>query len=108
MALPQNDLSQPFQTSRPFSCMPFYFLLLAYSTIPKIKPKYLDLDSDTDTAISEALSGCLDPAQKVEKIQLEAGPSSSSTSLMVSERKCHGTDTIHMSKSTVRRDYTDI
>lgn len=70
--------------------------------------KSADLDSDTDTAISEALSGCLDPAQKVEKIQLEAGPSSSSTSLMVSERKCHGTDTIHMSKSTVRRDYTDI
>jgi len=70
--------------------------------------KSADLDSDTDTAISEALSGCLDQAQKVEKIQLEVGPSASSTSLMVSERKCHGTDTIHMSKSTVRRDYTDI
>jgi len=70
--------------------------------------KSADLDSDTDNAIIEALSGCLDPAQKVEKIQLEIGPSASSTSLMVSERKCQGTDTIHMSKSTVRRDYTDI
>jgi len=70
--------------------------------------KSADLDSDTDAAISEVLQGCLDPAQKVEKIQLEIGPSSSSTSLMVSERKCQGTDTIHMSKSTLRRDYTDI
>jgi len=70
--------------------------------------KSADLDSDTDTAISEALSGCLDPALRVEKIQLEVGPSSSSTSLMVSERKLQGTDTIHMRKSTMRRDYTDI
>jgi len=69
-----------------------------------------DQDSDTDTAISEALSGMLDLDQNVEKIQLEAGSSSSSssTSMMVSERKCQGTDTIHMSKSTVRRDYTDV
>jgi len=67
-----------------------------------------DLDPDMDTAISEVLAGCLDQAQQVEKIQLEIGPSSSSTSLMVSERKCQGTDTIHMSKSTLRRDYTDI
>ena len=74
----------------------------------KNKPKYLDLDQDIDTAISEVLAGCLDQAQKVEKIQLEIGPSSSSTSIMVSERKCQGTDTIHMSKSTLRRDYTDI
>jgi len=70
--------------------------------------KSTDLDQDIDTAISEVLAGCLDQAQKVEKIQLEIGPSSSSTSIMVSERKCQGTDTIHMSKSTLRRDYTDI
>jgi len=70
--------------------------------------KSTDLDPDMDTAISEVLAGCLDQAQQVEKIQLEIGPSSSSTSLMVSERKCQGTDTIHMSKSTLRRDYTDI
>jgi len=70
--------------------------------------KSADLDPDMDTAISEVLAGCLDQAQQVEKIQLEIGPSSSSTSLMVSERKCQGTDTIHMSKSTLRRDYTDI
>jgi len=70
--------------------------------------KSTDLDSDTDIAILEALGECLDQHQQVEKIQLEVGPSSSSTSLMVSERMCHGTDTIHMSKRTVRRDYTDI
>jgi len=68
----------------------------------------LDLDSDTDIAILEALGECLDQHQQVEKIQLEVGPSSSSTALMVSERMCHGTDTIHMSRRTVRRDYTDI
>jgi len=61
-----------------------------------------------DEAIEEALSGFLDTKMSVERIQLDVGPSVSSTSLMVTERKFQGTDTIHLRRKTIRRDFTDI
>lgn len=61
-----------------------------------------------DEAIEEALSGFLDTKMSVERIQLQSSPSVSSTSLVVSERKFQGTDTIHLRRKTIRRDFTDI
>jgi len=63
---------------------------------------------DLDEAIEEALSGFLDTKMSVERIQLQTSPSVSSTSLMVTERKFQGTDTIHLRRKTIRRDFTDI
>jgi len=74
----------------------------------KIRFQFLDPEEAMNLAISEVISGHLDPSFMVEKIQLEVAPSVSSTSLMVTERKCQGTDTIHLRKKTIRRDYTDI
>lgn len=66
-------------------------------------------DHDTlDEAIEEALSGFLDTKMSVERIQVQSSPSVSSTSLVVTERKFQGTDTIHLKRKTIRRDFTDI
>jgi len=49
----------------------------------------------------------LDLNLQVEKIQLEVG--SNSTTLMASDRKLQGSDTLHLTKQTeIRRDFTDI
>jgi len=65
-------------------------------------------NNNLDEAIEEALSGFLDTKMSVERIQLQSSPSMSSSSLMVSERKFQGTDTIHLRRKTIRRDFTDI
>jgi len=64
--------------------------------------------NNLDEAIEEALSGFLDTKMSVERIQVQSSPSVSSTSLVVSERKFQGTDTIHLRRKTIRRDFTDI
>jgi len=61
-----------------------------------------------DEAIQEALSGFLDTEMSVERIQLEVDPSVCSTSLMVTERKYQGSDTVHFRRKTIRRDFTEI
>jgi len=68
------------------------------------------LDPDTnnlDEAIATVLSA-LDQGFSVEKIMLDVSPSVSSTSLMVTERKCQGSDTLQLRKKTIRREYLDI
>jgi len=67
-----------------------------------------DPDTDLDAAIFDTLKPFVDQEFRVEKIQLEVAASESSTSLMVTERRCFGTDTIHLRKKTIRRDYIDI
>ena len=68
---------------------------------------YID-PHQVDEAIEEALSGFPDTNMSVERIQLEADPSISSMSLMVSERRYQGTDSIPLRQKTIRRDFTDI
>jgi len=68
------------------------------------------LDPDTynlDEAIATVLSA-LDQGFSVEKIMLDVSPSVSSTSIMVTERKCQGSDTLQLRKKTIRREYLDI
>jgi len=68
------------------------------------------LDPDTynlDEAIATVLSP-LDQGFSVEKIMLDVSPSVSSTSIMVTERKCQGSDTLQLRKKTIRREYLDI
>ena len=66
-----------------------------------------------DLALSELLTSLsVDQNLVVEAIQLEEpqepGPVISSTVLMVTERKVQGSDTIHLSRKTIRREYTDV
>ena len=44
----------------------------------------------------------------VERIEVEVDPSVCSNSVMVTERKYQGSDTVHFRRKTVRRDFTDI
>ena len=80
----------------------------------KIRFQYLDPDTAMDLALSEVLTSLsLDTGLAVEAIQLEepreeAGPHISSATLMVTERKCQGSDIIHLKRKTIRREYTDI
>jgi len=72
-----------------------------------------DPDTAMDLALSELLSSLsVDQNLVVEAIQLEEpqepGPVISSTVLMVTERKCQGSDIIHLKRKTIRREYTDV
>jgi len=72
-----------------------------------------DPDTAMDLALSELLTSLsVDQNLVVEAIQLEEpqepGPVISSTVLMVTERKVQGSDTIHLSRKTIRREYTDV
>lgn len=44
----------------------------------------------------------------VEKIQVEERAGHPADSSISTHRECQGTDTIHMSTRTLRRDYTDV
>lgn len=63
-------------------------------------------DGAADEMLTKVLGKLLDPALAVGKIQL--APSPSSPNLVLPSLSCQGTDTLHRSGSTVRRDYTDI
>jgi len=52
-----------------------------------------DSDYDTDSDLARVLAPNLNPNLRVAKIQLEVVPSMSST-LVVSERLCHGSEVI--------------
>ena len=84
---------------------------LSFAT--EIRFQFLDPDTAMDLALSELLTSLsVDQNLVVEAIQLEEpqepGPVISSTVLMVTERKCQGSDTIHLRRKTIRREYTDV
>jgi len=63
-----------------------------------------DSDTDTDSALARVLATSLNPHLRVAKIQLEVGPSTTST-LVVSERLGQGSDTITTIRKTVSREF---
>jgi len=69
-----------------------------------------EADNRLELEIEEVLADNLDLGMEVSRIQLETSPSkeNSSAALVVAHRKCKGTDTVHMSTKTVRREYSDI
>jgi len=76
--------------------------------LSKISLQLLDPDThNLDEAIATVLSA-MDQGFSVEKIMLDVSPSVSSTSIMVTERKCQGSDTLQLRKKTIRREYLDI
>jgi len=69
-----------------------------------------EADNRLELELEEVLADNLDLGMEVSRIQLETSPSkeNSSAALVVAHRKCKGTDTVHMSTKTVRREYSDI
>jgi len=63
-----------------------------------------DSDSDSDSALARVLATSLNPHLRVAKIQLEVGSSTSST-LVVSERVGQGGDTLTTIRKTVSREF---
>merc|ERR550532_1273244 len=66
-----------------------------------------DSDYDTDSDLARVLAPNLNPNLRVAKIQLEVVPSISST-LVVSERLCHGSEVISTTRKTVRRELSQV
>jgi len=66
-----------------------------------------DSDYDTDSELARVLAPNLNPNLRVAKIQLEVVPSISST-LVVSERLCHGSEVISTTRKTVRRELSQV
>jgi hypothetical protein len=69
---------------------------------------YIDEEeNELDEAIRCAIG--LDNDEVVTSIQLASTESySSASTLLVSQRSCSGTDTIHMSEKVIKRDYRDM
>lgn len=64
-------------------------------------------DRELDEAIQVATG--LEKNQMVTSIQLGSTSSySTASTLLVSQRSCSGTDTIHMSEKVIKRDYRDL
>ena len=80
--------------------------LIRTSDLPYIDESDLELDE----AIRDAIG--IDEDRLVTRIQLDSTTSSASQSnastLLVSQRSCSGTDTIHMSEKVIKRDYRDM
>ena len=81
--------------------------LIRTSDLPYIDESDLELDE----AIRDAIG--IDQERLVTKIQLDSTASSSpsqsnASTLLVSQRSCSGTDTIHMSEKVIKRDYRDM
>jgi len=66
-----------------------------------------DSDYDTDSDLARVLAPNLNPNLRVAKIQLEVVPSISST-LVVSERLCQGSEVISTTRKTVRRELSQV
>lgn len=66
-----------------------------------------ETERDTDAELATVLAPNLNPNLRVTKIQLET-VSSPTRSLVLEERQCQGSDTLHTNRKTVRRDYTDV
>jgi len=66
-----------------------------------------DSDYDTDSDLARVLGQNLNPNLRVAKIQLEVVPSISST-LVVSERLCHGSEVVSTTRKTVRRELSQV
>ena len=84
--------------------------LIRTSDLPYIDESDLELDE----AIRDAIG--IEQEMLVTRIQLDsttsssssANPNSNASTLLVSQRSCSGTDTIHMSEKVIKRDYRDM
>ena len=72
---------------------------------PNADLPFIDEDLELDEAIQDATG--LAQEQRVQSIQItpNAGPVQG---LLVSQRSCSGTDTIHLSEKVIQRDYRDM
>ncbi len=94
----------PLPLSQPLSAQ-----ALMLQTSPELP--FIDEEVDLDEAIRDAIGlGSEDADSVVASIQLDSPDSSTVTasSLLVSQRSCSGTDTIHMSEKVIKRDYQDL
>ena len=78
--------------------------LIGTSDLPYIDESDLELDE----AIRDAIG--MEQDRLVTSIQLAstAASYSNASTLLVSQRSCSGTDTIHMSEKVIKRDYRDL
>ena len=82
-----------------------------YSLNPSSDLPFIDEDDrELDEAIRDAIGLAQD--EVVASIQLGSttppGSYSTASTLLLSQRSCSGTDTIHMSEKVIKRDYRDL